>query len=473
MSSEMDVVVLGAGPAGAIAAARAAQLGARTALVTQHEFGGMAANDGPVPVRTLAHTARLMRDARQLGRYGVTIDDPALDYSRMLERVGEVVTQLRTSSSLPKQIESHGATVYENAGSARFVDAHNVVTETGLRFHSDKFIICTGGVSKRLPIPGFEFTSTHSDAWGLTSVPPSMIVVGAGATGAQVASIFNTFGSRIQLFEALPHILAAEDDDVAAAVADAFRQAGIDVHENFGSIESFEKTPTGVRMTFSKNGHRETAEAALAVVAVGWQVDTQALNLGAAGVEVTERGFLKVNEYLQTSAPHILAAGDVTGRIMLASEGLRDGFVAATNAVLDSILPVTDHMIPAGSFTDPEYASVGLTERKARENHDVVTAVANFDSITRAIIDGQTFGFCKLIVDRKTNEILGCHVVGERAVDIVQVVSVALAAGMRRVDDLARVAVSFPTYAHILINAAVEAALQLNLDIGWRAHFTA
>lgn len=473
MSSEVDVVVLGAGPAGVMATARAVELGARTALVTHNEYGGMAANDGPVPVRTLAHTARLMRDARQLGRYGVTIDDPVLDYSRMLERVREVVTDVRTTSSLRKQIESQGAIVYENVGDAHFVDAHNIVTESGLRLHSDRFIICTGGVSKKLPIPGFEFTSTHSDAWSLTGVPPSMMVIGCGATGVQVASIFNTFGTRIQLFEAAPHILPSEDGDVAAAIADAFQQAGMAVHEDFGTIESFEKTPTGVRMTFSKDGHRETAEAALAVVAVGWQVDTRALNLAAAGVDVTQRGFLKVNEYLQTCAPHIFAAGDATGRILLASEGIRDGFVAATNAVRDVRLPVSSHMIPAGSFTDPEYASVGLTERKARESHDVVTAVVSFDANTRAIIDGQTFGFCKLIVDGKTNEILGCHVVGERAVDIVQVASVALAAGMLRVDDLARVAVSFPTYAEILIQAAIKAALQMKLDIGWRAHYTA
>ncbi|AGB24592.1 pyruvate/2-oxoglutarate dehydrogenase complex, dihydrolipoamide dehydrogenase component [Mycobacterium sp. JS623] len=470
MSSKVDVVVIGAGPAGAMAAARAVELGASTALVTQNDFGGMAANDGPVPVRTLAHTARLMRDARQLGRYGVTIDEPVLDYSRMLERVGEVVTDVRTVSSLPKQIESRGATVYENAGRASFVDSHTIVTETGLHLQGDKIILCTGGVSKSLPIPGFECTSTHSDAWGLTSVPPSIIIVGAGATGAQVASIFNTFGSHIDLFEATPHILPTEDDDVAAAVADAFRQGGIEVHEKFGAIESFEKTPNGVRMTFSKDDQRHTVEATLAVVAVGWAADTQTLNLAAAGVDVTERGFLKVNGYLQTTVPHIFAAGDVTGRVMLASEGLRDGFVAATNALQDSVLPVSDHVIPAGSFTDPEYASVGLTERKARESHDVVTAVVDFGTVTRAIIDGQTFGFCKLIVDRKTTEILGCHVVGERAVDIVQVASVALAAGMRRVDDLARVAISFPSYAHILINAAVKAALQLNLDVGWHAH---
>src|ERR1700752_4885611 len=141
MSSEMDVVVLGAGPAGAIAAARAAELGARTTLVTQHDFGGMAANDGPVPVRTLAHTARLMRDARQLGCYGVTIDEPVLDYSRMLERVREVVNHVRTISSLPKQIESRGAPVYENVGRARFADSPTVVTESGLHIQADKFIL--------------------------------------------------------------------------------------------------------------------------------------------------------------------------------------------------------------------------------------------------------------------------------------------------------------------------------------------
>jgi dihydrolipoamide dehydrogenase len=473
MPREFDVVVLGAGPAGVLAAAQAPECGARTALVAPTDIGGMAANDGPVPVRTLAHTARLMRDARQLGDYGVTVNEPTLNYSRMLERVRAVIDDVRTYSTMRQRIESRGGTIYENVGPAHFVDEHNIASETGLRLRSNKFIICTGGVSKKLPIPGFEFTTTHSDAWSLTSVPPSIIVVGGGATGIQVASIFNAFGSRIQLFEASPHILPSEDADIAAAVAEAFQQAGVLVRENFGTIEWFEKTPTGVRMTFSKDGQLKSAEAALAVVAVGWGADTQALNLAAAGVALTDRGFVKVNEYLQTSAPHIYAAGDVTGRIMLASEAMRDGFVAATNALRDPRVAVSERLVPSGSFTNPEYASVGLTEKKARESYDVETAVANFNSTTRAIIDGRTFGFCKLIVDRKTNEILGCHVVGERAVDIVQVASVALAAGMRRVDDLARVEVSFPTYAQILIVAAVKAALQLNLEIGWRAHYSA
>jgi pyruvate/2-oxoglutarate dehydrogenase complex dihydrolipoamide dehydrogenase (E3) component len=473
MSSTADVVVIGAGPAGVMAAAHAAELGARTVLINEQSIGGMAANDGPVPVRTLAHTARLMRAARQLGRYGVVIDEPALDYQRLLGRVSEVTREVRERSTLRTVIESNGGTIREDTGPVRFEDPHTIVTDTGLRLESEKFIICTGGVSKKLPIPGFEFTSTHSDAWNLTTVPPSMIVVGCGATGAQVASVFNTFGTHVELFEATPHILPAEDEDVAAAVGAAFQHEGIKVRENFGSIESFEKTPEGVRMTFSKDGNHQTTEAALAVVAVGWGADTQALEPGAAGVSLTPRGFLQVNEYLQTSAPNIFAAGDVTGRVMLASEAMRDGFIAASNAVRGLQVPTADHLIPAGSLTDPEYASVGLTEQKARETHDVVTAVSHYRSATRGIIDGQSTGFCKLIVDQRTAEILGCHVVGEQATNVVQVAAMALAGGMRRVDDLARAPMSFPTYAETLIYTAVRAAKKLNLELGWRTHYTA
>src|SRR5260370_11468327 len=184
----IDLVVLGAGPAGVLAALRAAELGARTVLLARDEFGGMAANDGPVPVRVLAQAARLIRDARQLGQYGVAVSEPVLDYPMLLARAREVVSEVRAHSSLRQQIDSLGVTVHEKAGAARFADAHTLETESGLRLQADKIIICTGGVSRRLPIPGFQFTSTHSDAWRLTSVPPSMLVTGSGATGVQVAS---------------------------------------------------------------------------------------------------------------------------------------------------------------------------------------------------------------------------------------------------------------------------------------------
>jgi dihydrolipoamide dehydrogenase len=464
-----DVIVIGAGPAGVVAALRAADLGANTALITRDEFGGMAANDGPVPVRTLAHAARLIREARQLGLYGISVSEPVLDYPRLLARVREVVNDVRAHSAFRRQIDSLKVTFYERAGTARFADPHTIETESGLWLQAEKIIICTGGVSRRLSVPGFELTATHSDAWALTSVPPSMLVIGAGATGTQVASIFNAFGSRVQLFQAGPRILPTEDEDVSTAVAVAFRESGIVVRENFGGIESFAKTPSGVRMIFSKDGARDSAEAALAIVAVGWVANTAGLNLATAGVETDQRGFVRVNAYLRTSAPHIFAAGDNTGRLLLVPQAIQDGFVAATNAVRGATMTLGDQVSPIGSFTEPEYAQVGLTEAKAREKQDVVTAIVRFDSTTRTIIDGRTAGFCKLIVDRATYKILGCHVVGERAVEITQVAAIAIAAGMR-VDELAQVPLSFPTYAGILGRAAGSATRQLNLKVSWQAN---
>jgi pyruvate/2-oxoglutarate dehydrogenase complex dihydrolipoamide dehydrogenase (E3) component len=468
-SSRFDVVVIGAGPAGVVSALRAADLGARTALVTRDSFGGMAANDGPVPVRTLAHAARLMREARQLPEYGISVSAPVLDYTRLLSRVSEVVADVRSHSALRGQIDAVGVTVFENAGIAGFSDQHTISTESGLNLHGEKNIICTGGVSRRLSVPGFEFTNTHSDAWSLPSVPEKMLVIGGGATGAQVASIFNAFGTKVQLFQSGVRIIPTEDEEVSATVAAAFRQSGIAVHEGFGIIDSFEKTPSGVRMLFSKNGVQHSAEASLAVVSVGWIANTAGLNLEAAGVETTPRGFVGVDDHLRTSTPNIFAAGDITGRLLLAPQAMQDGFVAASNAVSDKGMGIGDVVNPIGSFTDPEYSQVGLTETDARLNHDIVSVVVRFDSTTRTIIDGRTSGFCKLIVDRATAAILGCHVVGERAVEIAQVAAIAMA-GRMRVDELAQVPLSFPTYAGIIGRVAASASRELNLKVDWQAH---
>ncbi|HEX5875478.1 MAG TPA: FAD-dependent oxidoreductase, partial [Pyrinomonadaceae bacterium] len=261
-----------------------------------------------------------------------------------------------------------------------------------------------------------------------------------------------------------PRILPAEDEDVSAAVASGFRKSGIEVKEGFGAIDSFETTPTGVRMNFSKDGHRESAEAALAVTAVGWLANTAGLDLHNAGVETDNRGFIRVDNFLCTSASHVFAAGDVTGRLMLAPQAIHDGFIAGTNAVKGLTMEVPPRVAPIGSFTDPEYAQVGLTEAQARAGHDVVLAKINFDSTTRTIIDGRTDGFCKLIVERRKREILGCHVVGERAVEIAQVAAVAMAGGMR-VDEFAQVPLSFPTYAGVLSRVAANATRQLNLSV--------
>jgi len=465
-SQAFDVVVVGAGPAGTVAALRAARLGVSTALITRDQFGGMAANDGPVPVRTLAQAARLIREARQLPLYGIAGGEPSLDYVRLLARVRDVTETARRHTLLRDDLERAGVAIYAQAGPARFADAHTLESDNAPRLQAGKVIICSGGAPRPLAVPGFDLTATHSDAWHLSSVPPSLLVIGAGATGVQVASIFNAFGARVHLVEVAPRILMTEDREVSEAVRAALAESGIEVIENAGTIDRFERCAAGVRLIRSSGDGRRSVDAAVAVVAAGWVAATDGLNLARAGVQTDRRGFVQVDMYLRTTAPHVFAAGDVTGRALVVHEAVREGVVAATNAVLGPTTVLPPQVSPIGSFTDPEYASVGLTETAARQTYDVAVATIRFDSLPRPIIDGRPTGFCKLIVDRESHAILGCHVVGERAVELAQLAATAMAAQMP-IEQLALVPFSFPTYANALGRAAVAAAIELDHTGMW------
>lgn len=467
----LDVLVVGGGPAGVIASLRAARLGARTALITRDEFGGMAANDGPVPVRTLAHAARLTREARQLPDYGIAAAEPTLDYVRLLARVAEVTEDARAHSLLRDDLAAAGVAVYERAGAARFVDPHVLESDDGTGLRADRVILCTGGTPRPLPVPGADLTATHSDAWHLSAVPASLLVIGAGATGVQLASIFNAFGSQVTIVEVARRILMTEDEDVSKAVGAGLAATGIQVVEDAGAIERFELCSGGIRLVLSGADPSRSLEATIAVVAAGWVAATEALDLERAGVRTDQRGYIEVDGGLRTAAPHIFAAGDAIGRAMVVHEAVRDGLTAATNAVLGTTTSMPTEVSPIGSFTDPEYASVGLTEAAAREAHDVVVATVPFASLPRPIIDGRQAGFCKVIADRRSHGILGCHIVGERAVELAQVAATAMAAEMR-VEQLALVPYSFPTYANALGRAAIGAALELDETGSWAAdHF--
>jgi pyruvate/2-oxoglutarate dehydrogenase complex dihydrolipoamide dehydrogenase (E3) component len=461
-----DVVVVGAGPAGVVAALRAARLGASTALITRDQFGGMAANDGPVPVRTLAQAARLMREARQLPLYGITGCEPSLDYPRLLARVRDVTEDARQHTLLRDDLERAGVDIHEQAGTVRFVDTNTVESDNAQRLRAGKIIICTGGTSRPLAVPGFDLTATHSDAWHLSSVPPSLLVIGAGATGVQVASIFNAFGSRVRLVEIAPRILMTEDQEVSEAVRAALGASGVQVVEDAGTINRFEHCATGVRLIHSTTDGQYSIDATLAVVAAGWVAATAGLDLDRAGVQTDRRGYVQVDTHLRTTAPHVFAAGDITGRALVVHEAVREGLAAATNAVLGPTSALLPQVSPIGSFTDPEYASAGLTEAAARESHDVVAATVRFDSLPRPIIDGRQTGFCKLVVDRELHTILGCHVVGERAVELAQLAATAMAAKMP-VEELALVPFSFPTYANALGRAAILVAIELDHTGMW------
>jgi dihydrolipoamide dehydrogenase len=465
----LEVLVIGAGPAGVVAALRAAQLGAHTTLLTRDSFGGMAANDGPVPVRTLAHAARLIREARQLEQYGIVVGEPVLDYPRLLGRVKEVVEQVRTHSVLRPNLEDAGVAIHDHVGVARFVDEHRIACEHGPTFEADRIILCTGGRNREIAVPGSELTVNHSHAWALGEVPASMLVVGAGATGVQVASIFNALGARVDLFETGARILKTEDEDVSDTMAAAMRSSGINVHEQFGTIERFEQTPSGVRMVYARDTEQRSAEAAAAVVAIGWQADTAGLHLSQAGIQTDRRGYIQVDEYLRTTAPHVFAAGDVNGRLMLVPQAAHEGYLAANNAVLAPMTRVPDLAGPIGSFTDPEYAQMGLTEANARAIYpDAVVSKVPYERLPRPLIDGRPVGFCKLIVERASQRILGCHIVGERAVEIAQVAAAAMAA-RTTIDVLAKVPFSFPTYTNVLGRAVLDVAHQLNASGIWEA----
>jgi pyruvate/2-oxoglutarate dehydrogenase complex dihydrolipoamide dehydrogenase (E3) component len=456
---EFDIAVIGAGPAGSAAAIRSADLGAKTVLITRGAFGGMAANEGPIPVRTLAHAARLAREARQLSRYGIETGPLAFDYQRLVARAAEVVAEARRHSTLLEQVAKAGVVLFEQAGTARFEDPQTLQTEHGPTLRAARIIICTGGVSRPLGVPGDEMTVTAADAFGLTAVPKSLVVIGAGATGVQVASIFNAFGTAVSLCQAGPRIIPTEDDDVSAEVARAFREDGIAVYENFGHTAEIVRVPAGVKVV-PRSESGAAVEGELAVHAIGWMADTARLNLRAAGVRIDSRGFIAVDEFLQTSAPNVYAAGDVIGRAMLVPQAVRDGFIAGSNAAMPKSNRIPSDVEPIGSFTDPEYAKVGLTEEQARTHHDVLASEASYAETTRPIIDGRTRGFCKIVVDRADRKLLGCHIVGERAVEVAQMATIAMTAGMQ-VDALAAIPLSFPTYGNVLGRAALRAVRQL------------
>jgi pyruvate/2-oxoglutarate dehydrogenase complex dihydrolipoamide dehydrogenase (E3) component len=223
----------------------------------------------------------------------------------------------------------------------------------------------------------------------------------------------------------------SEDHEVSEVVVGALAAAGINLVEDAGTLDRFERCATGVRLLHSSGNGQQSIDATVAVVAAGWVAATAGLTLDRAGVQTNLRGYVEVDAQLRTSAPHVFAAGDVTGRAMVVHEAVRQGLVAATNAVLGPNTVVPAQVSPIGSFTDPEYASVGLTETAARQTHDAVVATVRFDSLPRPIIDGRQTGFCKLVIDRELHTILGCHVVGERAVELAQLAATAMAARCR------------------------------------------
>jgi len=460
-----EIVVVGGGPAGVTAALRARELGSSVALVERGNMGGTCTNDGCVPTRVLAHAARLVRDAEQFADYGLEGEAPTVDFARLLNRTQRIVYEVQQKKQLRRQLEAAGARVFDRAGDTRFVDGHTLALGDGSRISGEKFVICVGGHARRMDFPGSEHALTHSDVWTMKGLPSSIVVVGAAATGCQLASVFAAFGSRVRLLDVAPRILGGEDVEVSDGVASAFGRRGIEIVTGIGGVEGIEKRPGGgLRLSYAYDGESRSFDAEAVVLAVGWPGNVGGLDLSAAGVEA-ERGYVRVDDALRTSAPQVFAAGDITGRMMLVQSATYEGALAAENAVLGEGRGYRHAIVPHGGFTDPEYASVGLTESQARDelgDEDCAVAVVSYADLDRGVIDGRPEGSCKLVVSRSSHLILGAHIVGEQAVEVVQLVAAAMAAGMR-VGQLADLELAYPTFTAVVGLAARRLARDLNL----------
>jgi pyruvate/2-oxoglutarate dehydrogenase complex dihydrolipoamide dehydrogenase (E3) component len=452
-----SVLVIGGGPAGITAALQAAELGAEVTLLEAGEVGGTALNRGPAPVRTLARTARLARDWSSWAAFGLRGPAPVPDLAVAAANTERVARHAHDKKNVTGGLRSQGISLLDGLGAVAFTGPRSVGARDGRTWSADRIIVAVGGHAARLPVPGAELALTYEDLAGLTSLPRRVAVIGGADTWCQIASIFEDLGADVTLFEGGPDIIPAADAAVRAELAAAFRAQGMTVATGT-LVEALTKDGTGIRVDYrsgpgSGDGQdRGSMTADAAFFAVGWPANTDQLNLPAAGVR-TDRGAIEVDEYLRTSAGHIFAAGDVTGHSMLVQSARMEGRTAASNAVLGPSRQATYAVVPSGSFTDPEYGRVGLTEAEASSRHDVVVGVARYDDLLRPVADGRPEGFCKLIADRASHRLLGGHVLGEYSAETVQTVAACMVAGLT-VEQVAELQLAFPTFTEGVSMAA-------------------
>ncbi|MEV6427609.1 dihydrolipoyl dehydrogenase [Nocardia sp. NPDC051463] len=468
---EFDLLVIGGGPGGYVAAIRAAQRGLSVGLVEKERPGGVCLNWGCIPTKAMLRSAEVFQTVKAAADYGVYADNARFDFPAVRQRKDGIVKEL--TDGVAGLLAANGVTVIE--GHARFtgpttVDVHEVgpspIGPDGPRYAAAPaaairqltardIIVATGSVPARLPVPGSDLPGviTSDGAFGLTAVPDRLVIVGGSAVGAEWASLFATFGSDVTIVEMQDRLVPAEDSDIGAALGRSFTKHGIAVltGTTVASIEQGE----ALRVTVTGKHAREL-DADVVLVGVGRRPNIADLGLERAGIATDERGFIPVDDRLRTGVEHVYAIGDVTGRALLAHVASHQGLTAAdVIAGHDSHIDYT--AIPAATFTHPEIASVGLTEAAARAaGREIVTARFPFAALGRAKTFGDTEGFVKIIAGKQYQEVLGVHIIGPSASDLITEGALAISLEAT-LDELADTIHAHPTLGEIGMEAALTA----------------
>ena len=455
-TNAFDVIVVGGGPAGYVCAIRAAQLGLATAVVERDKLGGVCVNIGCIPTKALLHSAYVANlvahDAKDLG---IEIGAVKTSYGTAMRRSRKVSEQ--NSKGVEFLMKKHKVTVIRGTG----VLGKNRTVKVGNDAYEAKkgLVIATGSRVKGIPQIGLEINKStvisSDEALFLEQAPATMAIVGAGAVGCEFADVFNAFGTKVTLIEALPRILPLEDAESSDALTKSYRKRGITVLAG-AQVKKATVGKDKVTLEVAAGGKTETIEVEKVLMAAGRAVNTEGMGFQEAGVQLDPRGFVKVNlETLETTAPGVYCIGDVAGPPMLAHKGSREGVVVAERIAGHKPHPIRYDNVPSVTYCHPEVASIGMTEEQAKEKKlEYQVGRFPFSANGRARTAGETEGFVKIIRDKKYGEILGAHIVGGHASEIIHELAVA------RENEYTVEEVDLAIHAHPTLSEAIaEAAL--------------
>jgi len=486
-TQSFDVAIVGGGPGGYPAAMRAAQYGLRVALIEKERPGGVCLNWGCIPTKAMLRSADVFETIQHAADFGITVGNVKLDYPKVLQRKDAITKGL--TDGVAQLLKANGVTVIN--GHARFTGKSTLevigvgkspLGDSGPLYNAESdasgqpksiveaknVIVATGSMPAQLPIPGADLPGViNSDgAFMLRSVPKQIVIVGGGAVGTEWATMFAAFGSEVTLVELLPNLLPLEDEDMGKALARSFQKRGLKVltSSTVAKIEQAAKNRLKVTMTDKDGNSPQTVEADNVLIGVSRRPNTIDLNLDRAGVETDKRGYITVDDQLRTNVPNLFAIGDVVGKIQLAHVATHQGLVAA-GAIAGHAEKMDYKAVPAATFTHPEVASVGLSEARAREaGHDVVIGKFPFAALGRAQTYGSTEGLIKVVADKKYGEILGVHIIGPSASDLIPegVLALTLEATL---EDIANTIHAHPTLGEGTMESSMV-ALGLPVHVG-------